>query len=364
MFRSCLLLLGIAAVSLAGAICFGGASPMKPASTTRPAVLFGAVAHLDQLAEHPGQWKTAAEVADGFLFHVHFFVRGRDTLGNTFTPEQVRTVTTAIGRQVRGKANALELTFHIRDATTDPAAIAREHARNTADLQAFAPITDLHIDWILSIFKVAREQHPRLPDESDVAYGDRLIAVAASQTRAYIRTLREQGVTQRLHAVFPPIYLNESPWVRKGGNVDERTVQLSRLLHALFDAGFDGFTADSPRYLIANKTYEAEGYLGALRAAQSVCRERGKSFGLILNDDVEQTAPTLTGQSWDEAFAAASLATLADLPRLGLSPDRLIVESWYKGPYRLVPDSLPGTLTHTAAEVRGRVDAATTRPVP
>jgi hypothetical protein len=322
-------------------------------TTAPPLLLFGTVNFNQQLADHPDQWRQTAQQTDGMLLHVHYFVRGKDTLGGNYSREQVVSVGKALAPALAGKQNCLELTFHIRDATTDPAALAREHAKNVADIERDMgiPITDVNVDWILSIFEVARTAAPRTASESDTEFADRLVTAAKAKSRIYVDAFRAAGRTERLHAVFPPVYLNQGPWQRRGRNVEPGTVQLTEVLTALFEAGFDGFTADTPLFLIADKQMEQQGYHDALRAAQEVCQTRGKTFGMIVNEDVDHRHKLPAGDEWDRVYQQGCLEVISRLPAMRLRPQRIIVESWYKGPYTLVPETAPGSFTHTVLQV-------------
>ena len=316
-------------------------------------VLFGTVNFNQQLADHPEQWQQTARRTDGMLLHVHYFVRGKDTLGGTYARDEVLAVGRKIAPSLAAKQNCVELTFHIRSDRTDPAAIAREHAKDIDEIERLMgiPISDVNVDWILSILDVAARQNPPHEGESTADHARRLAAAAGDTTRAYVRAFREAGRDERLHAVFPPVYVNQGRWNRRGKPVPHAGVQNTEVIARIFDAGFDGFTADSPLYLIEDKQLEAQGYHDALRAIQELCRGRGKDFGIIVNQDVDHVDQALRGDAWDAAYQAGCMEVIRRLPKMGLAPKRLIVESWYKGPFALVPETKHGTFTHTVLQV-------------
>lgn len=315
----------------------------------RPEFYFGTVNHNDQFARLD-QWRRAAERADGMLLHVHFFVRRLTTPDNRPVKDAGATIR-ALAPNLARKKNLLELTYHLRSPATSPEAIAAEHAKNVADIEGTGiPVAGVNVDWILGgLTNVQRTETPRRPGESDDSHQTRILNGAVAKSARYVKAFRAAGRDEKLYAVFPPVYLDEGPWTNARKEV-RPGLSASRLLHGLFDAGFDGFTADSPLFVLANPAYEAAGYLDALRSLEWTCRRRGRPFGFIVTGD-----NAATGAAYDKEFARSSMEALDALLAAGLRPDQVISESWYKGPYRLVPETEPGTFTHTVLRLADRL---------
>ncbi len=320
----------------------------RPATPWRPQLYFGTVNFNDQLTELKA-WKNTASRVDGMLLHLHFFVRNLDTPGNRKVENAEQTIR-KIAPNLTGKPNILELTFHIRSASTSPEEIARTHAKNIADLEtAGIPVAGINVDWILSILDVQAAETSRTPGETDDAYGTRVLEGAIGKSARYMKEFRAQGRDEKLYAVFPPVYVDEGRWVNVRKAV-RHGITVSRILSRLFDAGFAGFTADSPYFVLSNPVYKSAGYYDALSSIENTCRQRGKSFGFIVTGDNKES-----GEAYDARFAKTSLDAFNLVYEAGLRPDQIISESWYKGPFRLVPESLPGTYTYTVLQLADHV---------
>ena len=332
-------------------------SPTAPAPVGKaewhPQLLFGTVNFNEQLAQNPQQWQKTAARVDGMLLHVHFWVRNMATPGNQKV-ENADAIKRAIAPSLQNKQNVVELTYHIRDTTSSPETIARDHAAQIERLEKEIgiPISAVNVDWILSGLEVQQTETPRVAGEGDDVYFTRILNGVLAKSARYVAAFRAAGRTEKLIAVFPPIYLDEGPWtnVRKAVRPGITT---SRILNGLFDAGFDGFTADSPPYLLANPTYRAAGYYDALRSIEWTCRQRGKSFGLILNGDNKEK-----GAAYDAQFTKTSLETLELVRAAGLRPDPIVFESWFKGPFQLVPETQPDTFTNATLQIAAQLDKA------
>ncbi|MES2459587.1 MAG: hypothetical protein V4671_03330, partial [Armatimonadota bacterium] len=133
-----------------------------------PKLLFGTVNFHEQLAQKPQQWQKTAARVDGMLLHIHFWVRNMTTPGNQKV-ENVDAIKRAIAPSLQNKENVVELTYHIRDTTSSPEAIGRDHAAQVERLEKEfgIPITAVNVDWIIGSFEVQQIETPRLTGESD-----------------------------------------------------------------------------------------------------------------------------------------------------------------------------------------------------
>lgn len=317
----------------------------------RPRLYFGTVNSNAQLLEAGGWPRTRARV-DGMLLHLHFFLRHMETPGNRIVTNADKVIR-GLAPLLAGKSNLIELTFHIRDAKSSPEQIGRTHASNIAALESLGiPIAGVTADWILSILEVQTNETPRTAGEAREAFGQRILAGVVDKSARYLSAFRASGRSEPVYAVYPPLYLDEGPWTN-ARRVDRFGLTTSRIVEGLARVGFAGFVADSPFGVMANATYRGQGYFDALRSIQATCRSRGIVFGLILNGDNKAEA----GEAYDLEYGANTVDALSLLLEQGLRPDPLVLESWYRGPYRLVPETLPGSFTHTVLEVARRLDA-------
>ena len=299
---------------------------------------FGTVNFQDQLT-HPETWQQSIAAADGMLLHGHFFLKHLSTPSNAKVAD-ADAIIAKIAPSLAGKNNVLEEAFHIHPGSSNsPEEIARSHVRDIEDLQRRGiPVSALDVDWILSIFDVVSAQVPAETPQRGEVILQKLVDLSAR----YVKAFRATGHQEALYLIFPPLYMDEGRWIN-ARKVDRYGITTSRLISNLFAVGFAGYTADSPYSLITNRGYENAGYWEALHSIACTCQQNGKSFGFIVNGNNGEA-----GDAYDAKFEQDSLAELRWLESNHIHPDRLIFESWYKGPYTLTPESKSGSFTHAA----------------
>lgn len=91
-----------------------------------------------------------------------------------------------------------------------------------------------------------------------------------------------------------------------------------------------------------------------MRSIQWTCHQRGKSFGFIINGDNNETDP----KKYDAEFTKNSLAALELVRDAGLRPDQIVFESWFKGPFELVPETQANTFTNATLQIAAALDKA------
>jgi hypothetical protein len=327
---------------LVGLVCLMMAGTWLHAA---PTFYFGTVNYHEQFT-NASAWTNALNSSDGMLLHVHFWIRKMQVGGDRKVLTDADKIIREIAPALANKTNAIELTFHIRTSSTSPEAIGMEHAKNIRDLEALGiPIGSVNVDYILSIVDVASTMVPEGTEDR----GKAMLKIMADMSSRYVKAFRSSGRTEELHAVFPPLYMNEGRWTN--ARKQERWgLTTSKIIEMLFQAGFSGFTADSPVFVINNPEWQEAGYPDAIRSIANTCLLHGKSFGYIIAGDNQ-----LQGDHYDRQLARDAFAAYDWLIRNKVHPDRLFLESWYKGPYTLVPDNRVGTFTHTAAQLAEKV---------
>ena len=112
---------------------------------------------------------------------------------------------------------------------------------------------------------------------------------------------------------------------------------------AMFNRETTGFLCDSPWYLMSNKTYVERGYIKKLIDVERFIHARGKRFNFIVNNGQKKGLPP---EQWDKQYADDSMSALIAFQLAGGRADRYVLESWYDGPFSIVPDDQPNTFTH------------------
>ncbi|NCW27177.1 MAG: hypothetical protein EBV83_02580 [Verrucomicrobia bacterium] len=123
--------------------------------------------------------------------------------------------------------------------------------------------------------------------------------------------------------------------------------------NSTYSNNFAGFTTDSPY------GYQAwggnESGTSAIRHRRKVLRyeqwlqQRGREHHFIANSDSPGNFDTSTQSgkdSWDLAYKQQSMRSIQLHQLEGGRPDRVIFESWYDGPFRIVPESTNGSFAN------------------
>lgn len=136
-------------------------------------------------------------------------------------------------------------------------------------------------------------------------------------------------------------------------------------LHDAFPAGFSsnfaGFTTDSP-YSGYQKWGGSENHPDALRHRAKIIlyerwlQQRGREHQFIANSadgtdfDGFNTGTQSGRDAWDLLYKQQSLRSIQLHQLEGGRPDKVLFESWYAGPFTLVPETQTGTFTNLVAD--------------
>ncbi len=115
-----------------------------------------------------------------------------------------------------------------------------------------------------------------------------------------------------------------------------------------------GFTTDSPyrSYMCwgGSETHgDAQKHRQKIRLYEAWLQANGMEHQLIANSNVGGATGTQAERdAWDSDYADESLRSIALHQLEGGRPDRVIFESWYDGPYTLVPETKSGSFANLA----------------
>lgn len=115
---------------------------------------------------------------------------------------------------------------------------------------------------------------------------------------------------------------------------------------------YAGFTTDSPftgymRWGGSETNADAMAHREKIRQYEAWLQERGFEHQLIANDNT--TGPSGTQgekDAWDLAYKLGSLRSIQLHQIEGGRPDRVLFESWYDGPFSLVPETKEGSFAN------------------
>ncbi len=100
--------------------------------------------------------------------------------------------------------------------------------------------------------------------------------------------------------------------------------------------------------------FEAPGWEG-VRALEAGCHQRGLRFSLIYwaaDVPAMRRRGLLTESTWEQGILQEGAAYQAT----GAVPDEMVIESWVSAPDRSVPETEPGTFTHSVLDFLARFD--------
>lgn len=115
-----------------------------------------------------------------------------------------------------------------------------------------------------------------------------------------------------------------------------------------------GFTTDSPYrgYMCwgGSEAYaDAVKHRQKIRSYEAWLQANGLEHQLIANSNVADARGTQAERdAWDSAYANESLRSVALHQLEGGRPDKVLFESWYDGPFTVVPETKPGSFAYLA----------------
>lgn len=130
---------------------------------------------------------------------------------------------------------------------------------------------------------------------------------------------------------------------------------------ATFSANFAGFTTDSP-YAGYQKWGGSETHPDALRHREKIIlyerwlQQRGREHQFIANSSGGSdfsgfdTATQAGRDAWDLLYKQQSLRSIQLHQLEGGRPDKVLFESWYDGPFTMVPETANGSFTNLVAD--------------
>ena len=117
---------------------------------------------------------------------------------------------------------------------------------------------------------------------------------------------------------------------------------------------YGGFTTDSPYtgYMKwgGSETFsQAVQHREKIRLYETFLQSTGQEHQLIANDDSGGASSTQADKdSWDSTYKNNSLRSIQLFQLEGGRPNKVLFESWYSGPYTLVPETKAGSFTNLA----------------
>jgi hypothetical protein len=356
-------------------------SSLLAAAERRPARLWwGGYRHMDQLAEaDPNAWSFTRQHADAFLLHDAYWIRVPEA--NAFAPKLAATLQQGGAKTVMeiGWPHHVETEF--RNMGQRYGIQCAEHVKR---MRAHGfDIKEVSCDWRIFIFPMVARQHPDWSAEDVVAQitGDRegYPTDGPAYAAYWVDFLREfharlpdvkihitctpvQFSWQQYPAYGPrliqnpltdaegqPILVNGEParFIWNGYDIWSRAFKVSR--------GYPvaGFITDSPYSY--NWTWPdlaaRESHREKIRTYERWLHEQGLSHTFIVNHAVGKLEEVGGDRdAWDREYKEKTLEGLWRYQAEGGRADTYLLESWYDGPFAIVPEDKDGSFTNTVRE--------------
>ena len=256
-------------------------------------------------------------------------------------------------------------------------------------IKAFESATQMHIDEIecelrLKLFGIVAERHPTWSAD-DISQQITGVTPASGPSKVadrsywpdFLKTMRASIGDRPINIGCPPVYV---PW--KNSYVVGRDMRYVRTADldagkkpkagapalvfdgpafwgAIFQSNTTGFVCDSPWFLIGDEKLAAKGYRQKVVDLTRFVHARDKAFSFIVNASPSKSlaadgfqreatadADPKYDAEWDRRYTEQSMKSLVTYQLAGGRADRYIFESWYDGPFTIVPDTQPNTFTN------------------
>jgi len=181
---------------------------------------------------------------------------------------------------------------------------------------------------------------PDAPDRPTAATPAReRIAYAARETAAFVQTLRKEHPRARVGDIepYPALTLAE---------IQEAVDAIQRECRRRGVRGLD-FVRIDPDWSLMGAG--GQGSWVEMKRLETWCRQRNLSFSIIVWAAQNPRLPE-ERRADNGTWLAGLLAQGEAMRRAGVRPDQIVIESWLHVPDEAVPESLPGTFTHSVVE--------------
>lgn len=335
------------------------ATSKEPGTRIPTQVYFGAYRNMDQLVEPDAKWNFVKQNMDGFIMHFGYW------LNNDYKGDPI-----GVGKKLAAQLNPLHKNWMMEvgwpngiDDNFDDmgGSYGTKQAAQIKQFERDTGIVTNEISCDLRLF-VMRDTVKYFPDYNYADIYQKVLGDSPNYPAdgpaknpywpTYVGIMNRELPGVKINVTFPPIYVswNQYPaanneMVITSPNNGVMKFEGHDFMNSLFKPDIDGYIADSPYDIMSNPLYQGQGYLKKVVAIQTWLHQRGAQFSHIINgapNDKLKLSPT----DWDAKYKENSLNALHLFQSVGGRADRYILESWYKGPYKIVPETEQGTYTN------------------
>jgi len=356
----------------------------------QPATLYwGGYQNMAQLVDPGASWEFVKQNMDGFIFHGAYWA-------NSSGFPEIATVGPKLGAILKPyhKKNLMELgwpgTYTQFQPTNDMALKkAQGHVQTLNKMKSWGiAVDEINIDWHLYLWKPLCVAHPdwNVKDITAWVTGDYTnYSGPAGVTKPgyfpdYINTIRKDYPVMTFYAVDSPVWFwwDNYPSIGKSENnqrfdpltgfdpvtgannttpvlVNGQPVQflfnwhdiMVGIINSTGNSGFEGLGSDYPYdYTQWSDPVARESCYQKVLLYEKWFHSVGKKHTLICNTSDGDKLFSTNHDSWDKDYYEKSMAAMINYQKRGGRADRYLFESWYSGPFAVVPETKQYTFTN------------------
>ncbi len=363
-----------------------------PPSVNRPATFYwGGYQKMSQLVDQNASWDFVKQNMDGFIFHGAYWA-------NSAGFPEIATVGPKLGTLLKpyNKKNLMELgwpgTYTQFQPTVDMAMKkAQGHVLSLDKMKSWGiSVDEINIDWHLYLWKPLCIAHPdwTVKDINAWVTGDYTSYTGPATSMKpgyfpdYINTIRKSYPLMTFYAVDSPVWFWWDDYPSLGNSQNRQHFEpltgfdpvtgadnttpvlvngqpvrfifnwhdiMAGIINATGKSGFEGMGSDYPYdYSQWSEPVAGESCYQKVLLYENWFHSVGKKHTLICNtSDGDKLFPN-DHDAWDKNYYEKSMAAMVNYQKRGGRADRYLFESWYSGPFTIVPETKQYTFTNLA----------------
>lgn len=329
-------------------------------------VTWGAYRNNPQLTASPDSWDFVNRYSDGFLFHCAYWTQ------ETLFPEMKNTAL-ALSPILKKYSKKLIAEigwpgsypqFTVNDTLGTRKGNENLNTLNKLKSYGFA-IDEINNDWHMYLWKAMCLYYytmtsAQIEDKAAQFYKDYAAVIWNSYPNVVIRPIDSPvwftwdsypslGDKNNYQRFWPLTKTDGTPFTVNGQSFyfdfNWRTI-MNACINKIADARFDGFASDTPySYTVwggANSAAAIQ-YRQKIRTYEAYFHSIKKKHHYTANSDAN--GPESDKAGWDKNYSLNSLQSMRTHQQEGGRPDSFLFESWYDGPYTMVPETQAYTMT-------------------
>lgn len=300
-------------------------------------IYFGTYKFMEQLTNSSNSWSFVKRNADGILLHGAYWLNQQ-------------SISIPVGKKLAQILYNTEMDVMVEMGWPDPGLVhdetlpircAQNHVNQIKSLQAGTglKVDEFSVDWYGHTFTNLRRDNPTWTE-------DQIYAEAIRYFGEYYKVINENFPDARTAITAPPVYFSFNGYQPAAFQWDG-----DKLYPAVFELCKNyvgkpllGFNFDSPY----NYIVESQNHRNVIGEFETWLQSNGYHNSFLVNTGSVKTS---NEAEFDEQYCRESFQCVQLIQQIGRRPNRYNIESWYAGPYQLVPETKENTFTNMVMKV-------------